>query len=75
LDFYNSIKPLLLVGTVVISGWRALLHFGKNESKDMWMSVLIGAVVYFFINGPANTMQAFSGILNALLNWVKGIGG
>jgi len=75
LDFYNSIKPLLLTGTVIIAGARALGHYGKNEAKDMWMAILIGALVFFFINGPQNTLQAFSGILNALLNWVKGIGG
>ncbi|WP_337089648.1 TcpD family membrane protein [Leuconostoc pseudomesenteroides] len=75
MDFYNSIKPLLLVGTVVIAGGRALMHYGKNESKDMWTSIFIGALVYFFVNGPQNSLQAFSGILNALLNWVKGIGG
>ncbi|WP_312694251.1 TcpD family membrane protein [Leuconostoc pseudomesenteroides] len=75
MDFYNSIKPLLLVGTVVIAGWRVIVCYGKSETKDMWMAILIGGVIYFFVNGPANSLQAFSGILNALLNWVKGIGG
>lgn len=75
MDFYNSIKPLLLAGTVIIAGGRAVYHFGKNETKDMWMMILYGSLIYFFINGPQNSLQAFSGILNALINWVKGIGG
>lgn len=58
MDFYNSIKSLLLVGTVVIAGGRALMHYGKNESKDMWVSIFIGALVYFFVNGPQDSLQA-----------------
>ncbi|MCT3058889.1 hypothetical protein EFN72_06380 [Leuconostoc citreum] len=75
MDFYNAIKPLLLGGTVIIASWRAAKHYAKNESKEMWFAIGIGALVYFFVNGPANTLQAFSGLLNALLNWIKGIGG
>lgn len=75
MDFYNSIKPLLLGLVVIIAGSRAIKHYSKNEGKDMWVAIGVGALVYFFVNGPANSLQAFSGLLNALLNWVKGIGG
>ncbi|MGO2909425.1 TcpD family membrane protein [Leuconostoc citreum] len=75
MDFYNSIKPLLLGGTVIIAGWRALKHYGKNEGKEMWTAIGVGALVYFFVNGPQNSLQAFTGLLNSLINYLKGMGG
>ncbi|WP_260168982.1 TcpD family membrane protein [Leuconostoc lactis] len=31
--------------------------------------------MYFFINGPANTLNAFSGLMNTVLNYIQGLGG
>ncbi|QYU58817.1 hypothetical protein K1728_05305 [Weissella confusa] len=75
MDFYNSLKPLFLVIVVIIAGARAMKHYGKSETKDMWLSIGIGALVYFFVNGPQESLNAFSGLINALLNWIQGLGG
>ena len=75
MDIYNALKPVFLFGVVVIAGGRAIGHYGKNETKDMWVTFLIGGLVYFFINGPANTLNAFSGLMNTILNYIQGLGG
>ncbi|QEA46248.1 hypothetical protein FGL72_03590 [Leuconostoc citreum] len=75
MDIYNALKPVLLFGVVVIAGGRSIGHYGKNETKAMWVTILIGALVYFFVNGPANTLNAFSGLMNTILNYIQGLGG
>ncbi|WP_349533861.1 TcpD family membrane protein [Leuconostoc citreum] len=75
MELYNSLKPLLQGVAVVIAGWRALNHYTKNESKEMWMAIGVGALVYYFLGGPATTLQAFNGLLNAVMNFLKGMGG
>ncbi len=49
MDFYNSIKPLLLGLVVIIAGSRAIKHYSKNEGKDMWVAIGVGALVYFLL--------------------------
>ena len=75
MDIYNALKPVLLGAVVIIAGGRAIGHYGKSETKAMWVTILIGGVVYFFINGPANTLNAFSGLMNTVLNYIQGLGG
>ena len=57
---------------------KAYYTFSSQSDYDRRFSKAVSythLLVYFFVNGPQNSLQAFSGILNALLNWVKGIGG
>lgn len=74
-DFYNSIKPLLLLVVFVVSAIRVIGHFTKKESKDMWYSFLQGAVAYFFVNGPAESLQAFGNLIRSAINYVSNMGG
>ncbi|CBL91633.1 TcpD family membrane protein [Leuconostoc suionicum] len=75
MDIYNALKPVLLGLVVIIAGGRAIQHYGKNENKDMWVTILIGGLIYFFVNGPANTLNAFSGLMNSVLTFIQGLGG
>lgn len=75
MDIYNALKPVLLGAVVIISGGRAIAHYSKSETKQMWVAILIGALVYFFVNGPTNTLNAFSGLMNTVLNYIQGLGG
>ena len=75
MDLYEAFKPVLIFIVIVITVWRASVFFGKNESKSMWMTIIIGAALFFVVNGPEKTLNSFVGIGNTVLNFIQGIGG
>jgi hypothetical protein len=75
MSFYNSIKPLLLIVVFIIVAWRAILHFGKKETVQLWITIGIGAVVYSAINDPQGFLAAPGNLINALKEFISGIGG
>ncbi|CAK1254288.1 hypothetical protein R55227_BLOPHJLP_01601 [Fructobacillus tropaeoli] len=74
MELFNALKPVFLGVVVIIASVRAAGHYGKKEMMQMWMTMAVGAVVAFFINGPERTFNAFNGILNALINMISGVG-
>lgn len=58
MDIYNALKPVLLFGLVVIAGDRVIGHYGKNETKDTWVTILIDGVL------------AITTLINALIIFV-----
>lgn len=74
-DIYNAVKPVLLIGTVLIAGGKAIGYYGRNETKQLWITLGLGGLIYFFINGPEKSLGAFDSLMNALINFVSGLGG
>ncbi|MGR8808813.1 TcpD family membrane protein [Leuconostoc citreum] len=74
MEFYNAIKPVLLLAIIVIAGGKAIKNFGNNETKAMWITLIVGGVLMFFINGPQRSLGAFDGLMNALLRMISGLG-
>ena len=74
MDLYNSFKPVLLFAVFLIGAVRAVICFGKNEIKGMWIALGIAMVVFFFVSGPETTAKAGDGIMNAILNFISSIG-
>ncbi|MBS1008227.1 TcpD family membrane protein [Leuconostoc suionicum] len=56
MDICNALKHVLLGLLVIIAGSRIIQHYGKNDDKDMWVTILIGSLIYFFAKWPANTL-------------------
>ncbi|MCK8617042.1 hypothetical protein LNP00_01475 [Fructobacillus sp. M158] len=75
MPFYNSLKPLLLTAVFLVAAWRASIAYGKKETVQLWIIIGIGAVVYSFINDPSGTLATPGGIINALKQYLSGIGG
>lgn len=75
MEIYNAIKPVLLIGIAVIAGGKAVAHYGKNETKQLWITLGLGGLIFFFVNGPQRSLNAFSGLMNTLLNFISGLGG
>ncbi|GDZ82883.1 TcpD family membrane protein [Leuconostoc citreum] len=75
MDIYNAVKPVLLIGVALIAGGKAIGHYGKNETKQLWITLGIGGLIFFFVNGPQKSLGAFDGLMNALLNFISGLGG
>ncbi|MCK8605640.1 hypothetical protein LNP18_05930 [Leuconostoc citreum] len=74
MEFYNSIKPVLLLGIFIIAGGKSLKNFGNSEIKAMWITLVIGGVLMFVIDGPQRSLGAFDGLMNALVRFISGIG-
>ncbi|MBZ5961364.1 hypothetical protein KII94_08815 [Leuconostoc gelidum subsp. gasicomitatum] len=75
MDIYNAIKPVLLGAVALIAGGKAVGHFGKSETKQLWITLGLGGLILFFVNGPQKSLGAFDGLMNALLNFISGLGG
>ncbi|MDI6572941.1 TcpD family membrane protein [Leuconostoc lactis] len=75
MDIYNAVKPVLLIGVALIAGSKAISHYGKNETKQLWITLGLGGLIFFFVNGPQKSLAAFDGLMNALLNFISGLGG
>ncbi|GAK30786.1 hypothetical protein WOSG25_050580 [Weissella oryzae SG25] len=75
MDLYSSIKPAFVTLLLLAGGGRVLFLFFQKQTRTMWMTIGIVAVLGFFINGPQETINAGNGLIRLVLNWISTIGG
>lgn len=75
MDLYEAFKPVFVLVVIAITAWRAIVFFGKNQSKAMWVTIILGAALMFVVASPEKTLNSFSGIGNTVLNFIQGLGG
>lgn len=75
MDLYGSIKPALVTVLLIVVVVRAVMHLIKKETKEMWISVLIGAIILVIVNGPEQTLNSFQGLVNLVLDYISTLGG
>ncbi|QIL49935.1 hypothetical protein G7084_00485 [Weissella coleopterorum] len=75
MDLYNALKPALLFFVAFATAGRALLSFSKNDMKAIWITIILGVAVFYFVNDPQGFLGSGNGLMNTVKNWISTLGG
>ncbi|WP_349549672.1 TcpD family membrane protein [Leuconostoc pseudomesenteroides] len=71
MEIYNSFKPgLLLIGIVITV--VVFIGYGiARDNKKMFITVLVGGAINFFVGAPDRVVQSFSGFGDLFLRFIQ----